>query len=441
LPGETVGVRVLRRSRTKLETMAVTLVAANPDRVTPDCPMAFRCGACALQHLAPAAQRDSKRGRLARLFADAGLAEPERWLPDITGPTRGYRRKARLGVKVVPGKGGVLVGFRERASPLVADLGACRVLAPVIGERLMALRAMVAELSCARAVPQLEIAVGDDAAAVVLRHLEPLTDDDLLHLRGVAAEQGWQIYLQSGGPQTVVRLGAADAQAGAVTIQGPEADSAAGPDSSPDPEAGVAVEQAANAIVDRLHYELPEFGLRMAFHPLDFTQVNAEINRVMIHCALELLAPAAADRVLDLFCGLGNFTLPLACRCAEVFGVEGSEALVARGRENADANGVTNVHFSTADLYADDFDPASLPAAELMLLDPPRSGAELLCAGIGALSPRRIVYVSCNPETLARDAVLLVAAGYRMSAAGIIDMFPHTAHVESMAVFDRKEVT
>ena len=187
----------------------------------------------------------------------------------------------------------------------------------------------------------------------------------------------------------------------------------------------------------RLHYTLPAFGLRMAFHPLDFTQVNAAMNRSMVEAALELLAPEPEDRVLDLFCGLGNFTLPLATRCAEVHGVEGSEALVARARENAGDNGITNARFEVADLYAPDFDVSTLPTAERILLDPPRTGAEAICAGIGALAPRRLVYVSCNPETLARDAALLGARGYRLEAAGIIDMFPHTAHVESMATIER----
>ena len=399
LPGERAGVRVIKRRRNRLEAAAETIAEPHADRITPDCPYAARCGGCALQHLSPTAQRDLKRQRLGRLLAEAGVDAPARWLPDVHGPTRGYRRKARLGVRSVPGKGGVLVGFRERGSSRVADVAACRILAPVVGDRLAALRRLLGALSAPAAVPQLEIAVGDEGAAVIVRHLEPLTDADVALLLDAGERLGFTPFSQSGGPGTVRPL-----------------------------------EEGADAL---LHYALPEFGLRMAFHPLDFTQVNAAVNRAMIVAALAELAPRPEDRVLDLFCGLGNFTLPLATRCAEVHGMEGSEALVARARENADRNGVANARFGVADLYADDFDVNSLPTADLLLLDPPRSGAERVCAGIEALAPRRLVYVSCNPETLARDAALLTARGYRLEGAGIIDMFPHTAHVESMAVFER----
>lgn len=401
LPGESAGVRVLKRRHNRLEAIAETIAAPHAARVDPDCPYSGRCGGCALQHLAPDAQRDLKRGRLEQLLEEGGSGPPARWLPDLAGPSRGYRRKARLGVRSVPAKGGVLVGFRERGSSHVADVAACRILAPEIGTILAPLRRMVAELSAPQAVPQLEIAVGDDGAVIIVRHLEALTLADEDVLREAGRRLGFHPWLQSGGPDTVRPL---------------------------DADAPL-----------RLHYALPEFDLRMAFHPLDFTQVNVEINRAMIATALDLLAPRPGDRVLDLFCGLGNFTLPLATRCKEVLGVEGSEALVARARENAEGNGIESVRFEVADLYAADFDVRSLPRTDLLLLDPPRSGAERICADVAALAPRRIVYVSCNPETLARDAGLLCAAGYRASAAGIVDMFPHTAHVESMAVFDRAQ--
>jgi 23S rRNA (uracil1939-C5)-methyltransferase len=399
LPGETASVRVLKRRRNQLEAIAETVAGAHPDRIDAACPYSARCGGCALQHLAPPAQRDFKRRRLQQLLVEAGAGTPARWLSDLAGPGTGYRRKARLGVRCVPAKGGVLVGFRERGSSRVAEVAACRTLAPEIGTMLAPLRRMVAQLSVAHAVPQLEIAVGDDGAVIVMRHLEPLTPDDEAVLRNAGERLGFRPWLQSGGPATVRPL---DADA-----------------------------------PRRLHYALPAFGLRMAFHPLDFTQVNAAVNRSMIEAALELLAPEPDDHVLDLFCGLGNFTLPLASRCKEVHGVEGSEALVARARENAAANGIDGARFEVADLYGPDLDVTSLPRAERLLLDPPRSGAERICSHMSALAPRRIVYVSCNPETLARDAALLCGAGYAFSAAGIIDMFPHTAHVESMAVFDR----
>lgn len=399
LPGESATVRILRKRRSRLEALARTISGASPERITPDCPMAGRCGGCALQHQDPAAQRRRKRERLAVLFADAGVPEPERWLDDVIGPTRGYRRKARLGVRRVIARGGVLVGFRERGSSRVADVEACRILAPEIGEHLGELRVLIGSLEAAATIPQLEIAVGDDAAALVVRHLEPLSAGDLAQLIDGCRRHGWHLYLQSKGPDTTRRVW---------------------PESGP----------------ELLHYRLGAEGLEFAFHPQEFTQVNPVINAQMVARAMAELAPAPGDRVLDLFCGLGNFTLPLARRCGEVLGVEGSEALVARARDNAVANGVGNATFATADLHADDFDVATLSAADLLLLDPPRSGAERICAGIGALAPRRIVYVSCKPETLARDARLLVDVGYRPSAAGILDMFPHTAHVESMAVFD-----
>ena len=398
LPGEAVTVRVVRRRHGRLEAVAETVARPHEDRMTPECPHAGVCGGCALQHLAPDAQRAGKRARLALLLDAAGAPAPERWLPDVTGPTRGYRRKARLGVRHVPGKGGVLVGFRERGSSRVADVEACRVLAPEIGERLGALRALLGRLSVAASIPQLEIAVGDAAAAVIVRHLEPLPEGDLDLLREGFREMGLQLWLQPAGPDSVHRV---------LPTAGPE----------------------------RLHQTLPESGLRFAFHPLDFVQVNPFVNRQMVSRAVELLAPERSDRVLDLFCGSGNFTLPLAARSGEVHGMEGSEVLVERARENAAANAIDNVSFEAADLYAADFETAALPRSDLLLLDPPRSGAERVCAGIGAVAPRRIVYVSCDPETLARDAALLAGAGYRLEAAGILDMFPHTAHVESMALF------
>ena len=399
LPGESVTVRVVRKRRLRLEAVAETVSDVSPDRITPDCPAAGRCGGCALQHLAPAAQRDFKRERLAALFTAAGVAPPQRWLPDVIGPGAGYRRKARLGARLVPGHGGVLVGFRERGSSRVAMVDACRILAPSIGDHIAQLRALLTSLSAAALIPQVEIAVGDDATALVIRNLEPLEEPDLRRLRNGARTHGWHIYLQPGGLETTYRI---------WPEEGPE----------------------------RLHYRLEAFDLTFAFHPQEFIQVNPVINAQLVTRALELLAPGAGDRVVDLFCGSGNFTLPLATRCREVHGLEGSTALVERARDNAAANAIDNVVFSVADLYAADFDVATLPAADLLLLDPPRSGAEAICRGIEALAPRRIVYVSCRPDTLARDARLLADRGYRLSAAGILDMFPHTAHVESMAVFD-----
>jgi len=399
LPGETAEVRVIKRRRNRLEAVAETIADAHADRVRARCAYAQHCGGCALQHVAPEAQRDLKRARLRALFEAAAVPPPEHWLDDIAGSSEGYRRKARMGVRYVPGKGGALVGFRERGSARVADVHVCRNLAAPIGALLGVLRATVDRLSVAASIPQFEIAIGDDDAVIVVRHLEPLTEADVAILREVGARHGVRFWSQSGGPDTVRPFDPADD--------------------------------------GLLRYALPAFGLELEFHPLDFTQVNAEINRTMIERALELLAPQSSDRILDLFCGLGNFTLPLATRCSDVFGVEGSEALVARGAANAARNGIEGVRFEARDLYADDFDVGQLPAADRVLLDPPRSGAEKICAQMDRIGPERVVYVSCNPETLARDAKLLEGIGYRMTAAGIIDMFPNTAHVESMAAFER----
>lgn len=402
LPGEQATVKVLRRRRNRLETQAEVIGRAHRDRVTPPCPWTARCGGCVLQHLAPAAQRDLKRSRLADLLAEQGLKPPSVWLPDVVGPSGAYRHKARLGVRQVPGRE-VMVGFREPASSRVADVDACRILAPAVGERLAELKVLLSSLTIAGAVPQLEIACGETDFAIILRHLQPLGDGDRERLIGFAEASGAQIYLQSAGPDSVVRLW---------------------------PQAGA----------QRLHYALPDFGLRFAFHPLDFVQVNPAINRQMVALALDLLAAEPEDSVLDLFCGIGNFTLPLASRAARVHGIEGSEDLVQRAQENLTANRASlagsQVTFTVADLYADSFDVGQLPAADLLLLDPPRSGAENVARGIATLAPRRVVYVSCHPGTLARDARLFAEAGYGLSAAGILDMFPHTAHVESIAVFE-----
>ncbi|TVS16115.1 MAG: 23S rRNA (uracil(1939)-C(5))-methyltransferase RlmD [Gammaproteobacteria bacterium] len=402
LPGEQVSVRVLRRRRKQLEGQAEVLWQPHVDRVPPPCPWTARCGACVLQHLAPASQRDLKRAHLAALLAAEGVVGPARWLPDVTGPVTGYRHKARLGVRCVPGRG-ALIGFREPASSRVADVDACRILAPAVGEHLADLKRLIGSLDTAAAVPQLEMACGDDDAAIVLRHLEPLSATDRERLLQHAAKSGWQLYLQPGGPETVHRLW---------------------------PEHGS----------EYLHYGLPEFDLRFAFHPLDFIQINPAVNRRMVSLAVDLLSPRTTDRVLDLFCGIGNFTLPLASRAAAVTGVEGSAELVLRAQDNAMANaaalGGSSVKFVVADLYAGDFDVRTLPAADLLLLDPPRSGAENIARDIASMAPRRVVYVSCHPATLARDARLFAEGGYMLTTAGILDMFPHTAHVESIAVFE-----
>lgn len=405
LEGEQVGVKVLRRKRRRLETQAQVVARPSAQRVPAPCPWAGRCGGCVLQHLAPEAQRQRKRDRLARLLMDAGAGAPERWLADTRGPELGYRHKARLGMRQVPGRE-LMIGFREPASSRVADVAACHVLAPAIGQRITELRQLLEQISCAGRLPQLEVACGEDAAALILRHLEPLTEADLELLRAHGARTGVHWYLQRAGPDSVHRLW---------------------PDTGP----------------ERLHYSHPAFGLRFAFHPLDFVQVNPGINRQMVALAVELLAPGADDTVLDLFCGLGNFTLPLATRAGRVIGIEGSAALTRRAQENVLLNAARlqerAPEFACADLYDAGFDPMTLPTAELMLLDPPRSGAEAIARCSDRLPARRVVYVSCDPTTLARDAAWFRQGGYRLAAAGILDMFPHTSHVESIAVFERMQ--
>ncbi len=312
----------------------------------------------------------------------------------------GYRRKARLGVRFVAKKGRTLVGFRERGTSYIAELSRCEILHPVVGERLQNIGALLDGLSIRERVPQIEMAMGDGPCVLVFRVLDPPTDADLARLQSFAEAEGLRIYLQEGGAETIRPL------------------------------PGQAVD---------LHYSLPDHNVRVYFQPTDFTQVNLELNRAMVERALDLLDPGPDERVLDLFCGLGNFTLPIARQAAEVVGVEGDEGLVARARANAERNGIANAVFHAADLYREqDLAPWKREPFHKALLDPPRSGALQVLDLLSAMGVERILYVSCYPSTLARDADRLVNGhGYRLLAAGAMDMFPHTAHLESMAVFER----
>jgi 23S rRNA (uracil1939-C5)-methyltransferase len=440
LPGETVLAHWLRRHGRFDEAVAVEIHAPSAERVAPRCPHFGVCGGCSLQHLAPAAQIRHKEAVLLEQIQHAAGGAPTRTLPPLTGPLWGYRGKARLGVKWVEKKGGVLVGFRERHAPYVADLSRCEVLDPRVGERLPEIRAALAGLSVAAAIPQIEMAIADDTVALVIRHLQPLTDADKGHLAALAARCGFTFFLQPKGPDSILPLDPATPAELTYTLAdawGPEA-GGAGP-GAPDevPAAGGAAAGGAGA------------GLRFTHRPTDFTQINQEINRAMVRRAVELLAPAPGERILDLFAGLGNFTLPLAQRGAEVLGIEGDPGLVARATANAAANGLSaRARFLAADLSlglpplpdgpADG--PAGGPAGgpyRKLLLDPPRCGAEEVLRALPPTPFARIVYVSCNPATLARDiGYLLRERGYRLCAAGVMDMFPHTAHVESMAVLE-----
>ncbi len=399
IAGERIDFRVRRRRRNFDEAELVTIHRASPDRATPRCEVYGRCGGCSLQHLSPAAQLRLKERSLLDSLERIGGVAPERLLPPIAGPAWGYRRKARLAAKQVAAKGRVLVGFRERHGPFVTDCLRCETLHPVIGERLGELSALLGGLSIANRIPQLEVAIGDAEAVLVLRVLEPPPQADIGRLRAWQAASGVRIYLQPGGPQSMAPL----------------------PGDEP-----VA-----------LFYRLPAYGVDIGFQPGDFIQVNARVNELMIDQALRLLQAGPQDLVLDLYCGLGNFSLPLAREAGQVIGVELAPEMVERAAANAARSQLDNARFVSTDLRQ----PERLPAlAELrpsrLLLDPPRSGAAEVLAAVGRWRPARIVYVSCHPGTLARDARRLSEElGYRLEAAGVLDMFPQTSHVESMALF------
>jgi 23S rRNA (uracil1939-C5)-methyltransferase len=402
LPGERVRLRVVRHHRNFDEAEAEAVLEPSADRVEPACPRFGVCGGCSLQHVAPVAQIESKQQALLDALRHIGHLEPERVFAPIVGSSPwGYRRKARLGVKYVGKKGKVLVGFRERSSSFVTDTERCPVLHPRVGEALAALAALIGSLDIRERVPQVEVAMGDERCILVFRVLAPPSAGDAERLRSFGAAHGFVVYLQEGGLDSIRPL---------------------------DPP-GV-----------QLTYALPEFDVELEFRPGDFTQVNFEVNRSMVARAVELLRPQPQERVLDLFCGLGNFTLPLARRAAEVVGVEGEAGLVARARANALRNGIGNARFYTANLYAAlDAEPWLRERFEAALLDPPRTGAVEVLPLLPRLGVERVVYVSCYPGTLARDAAELVQRhGYRLVGAGAMDMFPHTAHVESIAVFQRR---
>jgi 23S rRNA (uracil1939-C5)-methyltransferase len=400
LPGERVRFQRRRRHRRHDEAELLEVLQAAPQRVVPRCAQFGTCGGCALQHLDGAAQLVHKDLQLRENLARLGRVEPERWLEPLHGPQWEYRRRARLGARYVHGKGRSLVGFRERLSTYITDIGQCHVLAPPAGALLRPLGELLSALAIRERVPQIELAIADGVTALVVRVLSEPGEADLERLRAFEREQGVRFYLQPGGPASVRPL------------------------TEPAPE---------------LSYALPESGVTLHFEPGDFLQVNAAMNRLLVERTIELLAPDAAARVLDLFCGLGNFTLPLARHAGSVVGVEGDAGLIERARANAARNGIDNVGFHAADLAA--APQAGAPwlagGATHVLLDPPRVGAQALLPAVAAQRPRRLVYVSCHPATLARDLGLLVHEhGFNLLAAGVADMFPQTTHVESLAVLE-----
>jgi len=400
LPGERIRFRRVRKHRQHDEAELLEVLDPSADRVAPKCAHFGVCGGCALQHLSADAQLDIKQTELRDNLERVGKVTPREWLPPLRGPVWNYRRRARLGSKFVTKKDRVVVGFRERLAPYVAEVHRCEVLAHPVGDLIAPLAAMLNELSIRHRIPQIETAVADNVVALVLRVLDTPTADDLAKLREFSKTHSVRFYLQAGGLDSVTPL-----------------------------EAGG----------EPLRYGLPQFDLQLEFTPTDFVQINADINKALVGRAVELLGLTPESSVLDLFCGLGNFTLALARNAGRAVGVEGEKGLVERARYNAGLNGIGNAEFHLADL-GKPLDPG-LPwlqeSYSHVLLDPPRAGANEVLASISRLKPQRVLYISCHPGSLARDLGLLVNEhGMSLVAAGVMDMFPHTTHVESLAVLE-----
>ncbi|CAG4882972.1 23S rRNA (uracil(1939)-C(5))-methyltransferase RlmD [Georgfuchsia toluolica] len=402
LPGERVEYVSYHRKPRYEQAQATAVLRASSQRVAPRCPHFGVCGGCSMQHLALSAQLAAKQRVLEDALWHLARLKPEVFYPPITGPAWGYRYRARLSVRLVAKKGGILVGFHEKRKSFVAKMDSCEVLPHDISALLPNLKTLIEELSTPNRLPQIEIALGDGQKVLVLRHLEALTSGDEMQLRTFADRHGIVWYLQPNGPASVHLFYPAD--------------------------------------VPPLAYSLPEFGLSLRFGPTDFTQVNYGVNRLLVRRAMNLLDPLPGERIADMFCGLGNFTLPIARLGAHVVGIEGSRELVARARSNAELNGLAaSTEFAVANLFEATAESlAALGRFDKMLIDPPRDGAVALVNALGEDAPRRIVYVSCKPATLARDAAILVHEnGYCLRGAGIANMFPHTSHVESIALFER----
>ena len=406
LPGETALLRLRKRHRSYDEAEIVELLVRSPHRVEPRCPHYAQCSGCSLQHLDDSMQVAGKQRALADNFARIGKVEPQTWLPPLRDQPWAYRRRGRLSVRHVLQKGRVLVGFRERDNPrFVAEIRQCDIMHPALGPKLGLLADMIGTLDAVDAIAQIEFAAGDDTVALVFRHLQPLNAADLAILTAFGQQHDLAIYLQPGGNSSVHPLWPEHPRL-AFTVRSDDARYA---------------------------------DVELEFEPLDFIQVNAGMNQRMVAQTLQLLDPQPDDRVLDLFCGLGNFTLPIARRVAAVAGVEGEAALVERAAQNAARNGIDNASFHVANLFEDQrAAPWARQPWDKILLDPPRAGADQLLAWLPRRETRRVVYVSCHPASLARDAGILVHQhGFALKAAGVMDMFPHTSHVESIAWFER----
>jgi len=402
LAGETVIFQYLKKRRSFDAGIATDILISSNDRVEPPCQYANMCGGCSLQHMNSKAQIQHKEKTLLNQLKHFGKVDPKNILPPLTSDTLGYRRKARLGVRYVIKKEKLLVGFREKNSRFLADIDECLILHENVGKKILVLKKALSTLNAFDHIPQIEVAVGDKKTALVIRHLKPLNEEDRNRLIQLAKDENFDIYLQPKGPDSLQKLW-------------------------------------PNNTDYFLRYSLPDENLIYDFHPCQFTQVNLNINRDMVKLAIKFLEPQKDDVILDLFCGLGNFSLPLAKRCKHLIGVEGNNTIVKQAEHNAKLNHIDNVTFYTANL--NDISkkaPWVNQSFDKILIDPPRSGAYDLIQSFPTLNAKRIVYISCNPATLARDAELLVHNyGYTLTQAGVMDMFPHTAHVESIAVFEQ----
>ncbi len=420
LPGESVEVKLTNSRASFEEGDAINVTAnPNPERVVPPCPHFGVCGGCNLQHWQPEAQITFKQSVLAEMLTHQADVQPDQWLAPVIGDRLGYRTKARLGVRYVVKKDTALVGFRERSSNFLAELNECHILDPRIGFEIENLKTLISTLESRDKIAQLELAMGEplpelpdgnQPVALIVRNLEPLSEADVDKLKSFFAARHWQLYLQSKGVDSIQRIALTD-------------------------------EDDLSEQFGRLYYQLPEYDLTFEFIPTDFTQVNLSVNRQMTKLACDLLELKAGERVLDLFSGLGNFSLPLARLVGEsgkVIGVEGSEAMTLRAANNAKRNGIHNTEFYSQDLTQDCTDqPWANQGFDALLIDPPRSGAWEIMQYLPKFNAQRIVYVSCNPATLARDTKALLEQGYRLTHAGVMDMFCHTGHVESIARFEK----
>jgi len=405
LPGEKVTYVPVMNRKSYLFGSTIEVLEPSEHRIEPKCAVFGQCGGCVLQHLDEGVQIQYKQQQLLENFKKIGNVEPEQWLPPMTGPHWGYRRRARLGAKFVPKKGGMIVGFRERNSSYIQPTDSCEVLYPEVSALFPDLRETLEKTSCNDKIPQVEISVADNATVMIVRHLEAFIQSDLDLLSDFAKRNELQLFLQPGNLKSVHPLY---------------------------PEKP-----------DALYYDFKEFDVRIEFLPTDFIQVNGGINDQLVSKTVELLDLQKDDRVLDLFCGVGNFTLPLARKSKHVVGVEGDQALVNRAIHNREINDLNEVEFHFGDLFKEDMTSTSHgdwldQKFDKILLDPPRSGAAEMIKRLPEFGASKVVYVSCGPATLARDAGVMVNEhGYKMTYAGVIDMFPHTAHVESIAVFEK----